>query len=145
MSNKTAESLKGLLADHEVLYQKLRNYHWNITGEKFFELHVLFETQYTAMAVRIDDIAERLRYLGEIAPGSYAAFLKLSNLKEDPGVPPSRQMVENLLADYMTLSESVKACRADAEAANDLGTVVMLEDYVTMDQKTIWMMRSFLA
>jgi starvation-inducible DNA-binding protein len=145
MKTPVTDALAGLLSDYQVLYQKLRNYHWNVTGERFFELHVFFETQYTALAVRIDDIAERLRYLDAVAPGSYATFLSLTCLQEDGTVPPGRQMVENLMADYTTVGEVVSRCQKLAGDSGDAGTVVLLDDFLTTDQKSIWMMRSFLT
>jgi starvation-inducible DNA-binding protein len=144
MSKPVTDALSGLLADYQILYQKLRNYHWNVTGERFFELHTFFETQYTALAVRIDDIAERLRYLNATAPGSYATFLKLTCLSEDSGVPPGRQMVENLMADYTTVGDVVARCQKLAGDSGDAGTVVLLDEFLTTDQKSIWMMRAFL-
>ena len=92
-----AHGLSVLLADTYTLYLKTHNYHWNVTGPMFQTLHTLFETQYTELAVAVDDIAERIRALGEFAPGSYKEYAKLTNLKEADGIPSAEEMIKDLV------------------------------------------------
>ena len=76
-----AKGLSKLLADSYSLYLKTHNYHWNVTGPQFNSLHTMFETQYTELAAAVDEIAERIRALGHLAPGSYTEFAKLSSMR----------------------------------------------------------------
>ena len=87
---KIAEGLKHLLADTYTLYLQTHNFHWNVTGPHFRELHLMFMEQYTEMSVAVDDIAERIRALDVAAPGTYKEFVKLSSIKEVEGAPDGR-------------------------------------------------------
>ena len=91
-----AEGLKYLLADSYTLYLQAHNFHWNVTGPQFTELHLMFEQHYTELATAVDEIAERIRTLDVVAPGTYKEFAKLSSIEEVEGVPPANQMVELL-------------------------------------------------
>ena len=114
-----ADALCQLLADEHVLYVKLRNYHWNVTGMAFKPLHELFEEQYTTLATFIDDIAERIRSLGYFAPGSMEDFRALSRLEETGHLNgDARQMLKNLLADQEAI---IQILRHDQEAAEATG------------------------
>src|SRR5476649_1719747 len=93
---KIADGLSKLLADTYTLYLKTHNFHWNVTGSMFSTLHTLFETQYTELWQAADVIAERIRALDEIAPGTYTEFTKLTSLAEAKGVPPAREMISQL-------------------------------------------------
>lgn len=93
---KIAEGLKSLLADSYTLYLQTHNFHWNVTGVHFRELHLMFEEHYTELAVAVDDIAERIRTLDVAAPGTYKEFARLSSIKEVEGVPSSADMVDLL-------------------------------------------------
>ena len=88
-----AEGLSRLLADSYTLYLKTHNYHWNVTGPMFNTLHTLFEQQYTELAMAVDEIAERIRALGVLAPGSYAAFGELTSISEETGHPSAEDMI----------------------------------------------------
>ncbi len=92
-----AEGLSRLLADTYTLYLKTHNFHWNVTGPMFNTLHLMFEGQYTELAVAVDDIAERIRALGFPAPGTYAAYARLSSIKEEEGVPEAEEMIRQLV------------------------------------------------
>lgn len=137
--------LARLLADEHVLYVKTRNFHWNVTGLDFGSLHALFETQYNALAETIDEIAERLRSLGGVAPGSMKEFLKLARLEEQPG---GKLEAEKMLAALLTDHEAViRALRADIEAADkagDAGTNDFLVGILEAHEKTAWMLRAHL-
>jgi len=92
-----AEGLSKLLADSYTLYLKTHNYHWNVTGPMFNTLHLMFEAQYTELALAVDLIAERIRALGHPAPGSYEAFGKLTVIEEETGVPAAAEMIRSLV------------------------------------------------
>src|SRR5688500_10240798 len=92
-----ADGLSRLLADTYTLYLKTHNFHWNVTGPMFQTLHLMFETQYNELALAVDLIAERIRALGFPAPGTYAAFAKLSSIKEDNDVPNAQNMIRLLV------------------------------------------------
>jgi len=139
-----ADSLKVLLADSYTLYLLTHNFHWNVTGPKFRELHLMFEEQYTELASAVDLIAERIRTLGVYAPGSYKAFTKLSNIKETEEVPAAGDMMGILTKAH---EQVVKTCRATlqpAQKANDESAVSLVSDRMVLHEKTAWMLRSML-
>ena len=141
------EMLKHLLADEHVLYIKLRNYHWNVSGIHFQQLHAFFEEQYTALSITIDDIAERIRSLGFFAPGSMEEFKAYSRLEETPHLNGNaQQMLENLLQDHEAIIQSL---RKDQEAAveqyGDAGTQDFLIGLMEAHEKHAWMVRAHLA
>ena len=90
---KIADGLSRVLADSYTLYLKTHNYHWNVTGPMFQTLHIMFEGQYTELATAVDEVAERIRALGAYAPGSYAAYAKLSAIEESENVPKAEDMI----------------------------------------------------
>ena len=93
-----AHGLSRLLADSYTLYLTTHNFHWNVTGPMFNTLHQMFEVQYTELALAVDAIAERIRALGEPAPGTYSAFAELSRIEEPQGVPSAEEMIRQLVA-----------------------------------------------
>ncbi len=103
-----AEGLKRLLADSYTLYLQTHNFHWNVTGPQFRELHLMFEEHYTELATAVDEIAERIRTLGVAAPGTYKAFAQLSSIEEVEGVPDAKEMVSLLTKGH---EQVVKTCR----------------------------------
>lgn len=142
---RTTEALNELLANYEVHYQKLRNYHWNVKGGDFFDLHVELEVQYQEAQLNIDSIAERVRVFRERPLSTYAEFLEHSSLKEDPSVPEAKKMVENILADYVVLLD--QCCQAVdlAVELHDLGTETMVKGFITQIEKHHWMLSAFNA
>lgn len=144
---KVVEILNTLLADEFLLYTKSRNYHWNVTGPQFNDLHKFFESLYEALDEVIDEVAERARALGGRAFGTLEEFRTKARLGEKPGtVPPARDMLASLLADHEAI---IRALRADVEAVNDryrdVGTADFLTGLLEKHEKTAWMLRSFLA
>lgn len=137
--------LAATLADASVLYVKTRNFHWNVTGPHFNDLHKLLESQYDALAESIDEIAERIRALGEVSPGSMAQFLQLARIKEHTGAPPAwRDMLAALLADHEAI---IRTLRSDLDACatqhGDAGTQDFLTGLMESHEKTAWMLRAF--
>lgn len=139
-----AEGLSRLLADSYTLYLKTHNYHWNVTGPMFQTLHTMFMTQYTELGLAVDDIAERIRALGHIAPGSYAAFARLSSIGEESAVPPSRDMIVNLVMGHEAVTRTARQVFQIADEANDEPTCDLLTQRMQVSEKTAWMLRSLL-
>ncbi len=148
MSNKNhnvVQSLSVLLADSYVLQLKTQNYHWNVTGPHFSALHVMFQAQYEALFATVDDLAERLRALGEKAPGSFAAFATLAQLKEETGNPDAMTMVKNLANDHETLAADADAVLKAATEVGDDATGDLAIARMQAHQKTAWMLKAHLA
>lgn len=137
-----AEGLKRLLADSYTLYLQTHNFHWNVTGPQFRELHLMFEEHYTELALAVDDIAERIRTLGVAAPGTYKAFAQLSSIDEVDGVPSAADMVVTLTEGH---EQVVKTCRdviKKAQDADDESTAALVGDRMRVHEKTAWMLRA---
>ena len=140
-----AAALSRVLADTYTLYLKTHNYHWNVTGPQFNDLHAMFMTQYTELWTSVDLIAERIRSLGHFAPGGYKAFTELSSIREDGDVPPATQMIENLLAGHETVARTCRVAFPAAERASDQPTMDLLTQRLQVHEKTAWMLRSMLG
>lgn len=139
-----AESLSVLLADSYNLYLKTHGYHWNITGPMFRTLHLMFEEEYTELADAVDEIAERIRSLGHMAPASFSSYSNLSSIMDDDRVPEAMTMVANLVAAHETVARSGRATLAVAEGAGDAVTVDLATQRLQVHEKTAWMLRSLL-
>jgi starvation-inducible DNA-binding protein len=139
-----AGKLSRLLADSYTLYLKTHNFHWNVTGPMFRDLHLLFEEQYTELATAIDLLAERVRTLGAPAPGTYSEFQKLTRIKEPEGVPSAIEMIAELTADHETISRSLRDALPVAQGADDESTASLLADRLAVHEKAAWMLRSLL-
>ena len=140
-----ASGLSGLLADTYTLYLKTHNYHWNVTGPQFNTLHLMFEGQYTELALAVDLIAERIRALGEPAPGSYSAYSALATVKEANGVPSADAMIRELAADQATVVRTARAVFPAADEAHDEPTADLLTQRMQVHEKIAWMLRSMAA
>jgi len=140
-----AQGLAVLLADTYTLYLKTHNYHWNVTGPMFQTLHTLFETQYTELAVAVDDIAERIRALGEFAPGSYKEYAKLTSIKEAEGIPSAEEMIKDLVKGQEAIAKTARSIVPTADEASDEVTLDLLTQRMTVHEKTAWMLRSLVA
>lgn len=137
-----ADGLKRLLADSYTLYLQTHNFHWNVTGPQFRELHLMFEEHYTELATAVDDIAERIRTLGVYAPGTYKSFAKLSAIKEVEDVPEAGEMVKLLTQGH---EQVVKTCRKAlklAQDAEDESSAALISDRMRVHEKTAWMLRA---
>jgi starvation-inducible DNA-binding protein len=141
---KVAATLDHLLADSYSLYLKTHNFHWNVTGPHFGSLHTLFETQYTELALAVDEIAERIRALGHPAPGSYSEFAKLTGVPEADGRPTAMEMVDQLAADNETCARTAAAAFAVADEVGDQPTADLAVTRQQLHEKSAWMLRSFL-
>lgn len=138
--------LEDLLADEFVLFAKARDYHWNVTGPQFHELHAAFQAQYEAADAAVDALAERVRALGGRPTATVRSYLDRTRLQENPGTQlDARGMVGDLLAAHETL---VRTLRADVEASarhGDAGTSDYLTGLMEAHEKTAWMLRAYLG
>ena len=140
-----AEGLSRLLADTYTLYLKTHNFHWNVTGPMFNTLHTMFETQYTELALAVDDIAERIRALGFPAPGTYAAYARLSSIKEDEGIPSAEEMIKLLVQGQEAVTRTARGIFPLLDKVSDEPTADLLTQRMQVHEKTAWMLRSLLA
>lgn len=139
-----ANQLKKLLADSYTLYLQTHNFHWNVTGRQFRELHLMFEEHYTELATAVDEIAERIRTLGVAAPGTYKAFAELSSIEEVDGVPEARSMIEILTQSHETVVRTCRAALSVAQGADDESSAALISDRMRIHEKTAWMLRALL-
>lgn len=139
-----ADGLSHLLADSYTLYLKTHFFHWNVTGPMFNTLHLMFEGQYTELALAVDLIAERIRSLDFYAPGTYRDFLKLASIKESKNVPKAQEMIEELVAGHEAVCRTARSVFPAAEAAEDEATKDLLTQRLQLHEKTGWMLRSLL-
>lgn len=140
-----AEGLKHVLADSYTLYLQTHNFHWNVTGPQFRELHLMFEEHYTELAVAVDDIAERIRTLGVIAPGTYKAFAALSSIEETDEIPEASEMVAILTRGHEQVIKSCRETLKRAQQADDESTAALVSDRMRLHEKTAWMLRALAA
>ena len=142
--DEITQGLSRLLADTYTLYLKTHNYHWNVTGPMFNTLHLMFETQYNELALAVDQVAERIRALGHVAPGTYAAYVKLSSIKENEGIPKATDMIRELVAGQEAIVRTARSIFPAAERASDEATADLLTQRIQLHEKTAWMLRSLL-
>jgi starvation-inducible DNA-binding protein len=140
-----AEGLARLLADSYTLYLKTHNYHWNVEGPLFNTLHQMFEDQYTELAVAVDEIAERIRALGERAPGSYREYAALTSVEEEESAPSAEEMIRQLVVGQEAVVRTARQVFPAAEAANDEPTADLLTQRMQVHEKNAWMLRSMVA
>jgi starvation-inducible DNA-binding protein len=139
-----AEGLSKLLADTYAVYLKTHGYHWNVRGPNFAQLHQLFMTQYTEMWTAIDEVAERIRALGELAPQGYGAFGNLSSIKDGDPAKNAEGMLKDLIASHEALIATLYAILPAAQEAGDEVTASLVSDRMLAHEKHVWMLRSSL-
>jgi len=144
-SNQLAQELNVLLANYQMYYQNLRGFHWNIKGPSFFELHLKFEELYTDAVLKIDEIAERVLTLSGTPLHTFSDYLKHSSIKEAANVTDSAGTVGTTLSNLKTLLEIERNILALAGAANDEGTDALMSGYISEQEKTVWMLSSYLG
>ena len=140
-----AEGLAKVLADSYTLYLKTQNFHWNVRGNMFGELHRMFEEHYRELLEAVDLIAERIRALGYPAPASYSEFSKRTSIKEAIGVFSAEEMIRALVEGHETVVHTCRSAFQIAEHAGDQATMEMLTERMTSHEKTAWMLRSHLT
>lgn len=139
-----AEGLSRLLADSYTLYLTTHNFHWNVTGPMFNTLHLMFEAQYTELALAVDLIAERIRALGFPAPGTYRAFQKLTSMTEPEGVPSASEMIRLLVQGQEAVVRTARSVAPLADKVSDEPTLDLLTQRMQVHEKNAWMLRSLL-
>ena len=141
---KIAEGLSHLLADTYTLYLKTHYFHWNVTGPMFNTLHLMFEAQYTELALAVDAVAERIRSLDFYAPGTYRDFAKLTSIKESESVPKANDMIKELVAGHEAVVRTARSVFPAAEKGGDEASADLLTQRLQLHEKTAWMLRSLL-
>ena len=143
-SDAVAAAAARLLADSYTLYLKTHSFHWNVTGPMFTTLHTLFMTQYTELALAVDEIAERIRALDQMAPGSYSEFARLAKVREEVKVPKAVEMIRILVADHTTVAATARDLIAAAQKAGDDASADLGVRRIDVSEKAAWMLRSHL-
>lgn len=139
-TSATAKDLNVLLADYHLYYQKVRNFHWNVVGHNFFDLHIKFEEMYEDAKTKIDEIAERILTLRHQPTSNLSDYLEMSSIKEDSEDTKDSDMVKKLLADHGKLLTQMRKVVDTAEKADDEGTIDMIGAYIGHIEKISWML-----
>lgn len=139
----TVTELNTLLSNYQIYYQNLRNYHWNISGEHFFDLHVKFEDLYNEAKINIDEIAERILTLRKKPASTLKDYLKMADVKERSTNDP-KTMVGNILEDHKTLIKNLRKVIKTAGEASDEGTIDMTAGFLSSVEKNSWMLDAWL-
>lgn len=144
-SNELAKELNVLLANYQMFYQNLRGFHWNIQGPSFFELHVKFEELYNDAVLKVDEIAERILTLGETPYHTFTAYLERSTITEAANVTDGNGTVSTTLSNLKTLLEIERKILDLSGEAGDEGTNSQMSDYISEQEKTVWMLTAYLG
>ena len=144
-SAKLAEKLNDLLANYHIFYMNVRGLHWNIKGEKFFELHLKFEELYNDLFVKIDEIAERILTLAESPFHSYSKFMEISEVQEAVNVSDAKPAVQVILDAFTVLLKKQRKILLLSDEAGDEGTNALMSDYIREQEKLVWMYSAFMA
>jgi starvation-inducible DNA-binding protein len=144
-TQQLATQLNELLANYQLFYQNARGFHWNIRGDKFFELHTKFEEVYTDALVKIDEIAERILTLGYTPLHSFSDYVKRAEIKEITGVSEGAKAVEAILDGFKILLAKERELLQLSADAGDEGTNALMSDYIREQEKAVWMYSSFLG
>jgi starvation-inducible DNA-binding protein len=143
-SKQLADELNDLLANYQLFYINTRGFHWNITGEKFFELHLKFEELYTDALLKVDEIAERIRTLECTPLHSFSAYLKQTTIKETTGITDGKKAGEGVVSGLQILLEKERTLLRLAEDTHDEGTSALMSDYIRQQEKLVWMFSAYL-
>jgi starvation-inducible DNA-binding protein len=143
-SKQLADKLNILLANFQLFYMNTRGFHWNIAGEKFFELHLKFEELYNDAVIKIDEIAERVLTLGHTPLHSYSSYLKVSSIKEATNISDGKKALKNLLTSFQTLLILEREILELSGKADDEGTNALMSDYIREQEKLVWMFTAYL-
>jgi starvation-inducible DNA-binding protein len=139
-----AGKLNILLANYSIFYQNTRGFHWNIKGQKFFELHLKFEELYNDLLLKIDEVAERILTLGHTPQHSYSEYVKASKIKESVKISDGLLGVEQILESFKTIIILQREILTLSDDADDEGTNALMSDYISLQEKSVWMYSSFL-
>lgn len=143
-SKELAGGLNELLANYAIFYQNVRGYHWNVKGEKFFELHLKFEELYTDLLLKIDEVAERILTLGHTPNHRYSDYKTISKIKESPEVADGLKAAWDILEAFKTIISLQRGLLLLSAEAADEGTNALMSDYIRAQEKLVWMYSAFL-
>lgn len=143
-SKALSTQLNTLLANYQILYINTRGFHWNITGQRFFELHLKFEELYSNLQLKIDEVAERILTLGHAPLHSYSDYLKKSQIKEKTGISNGEDAMKEILSAFKTIISLQREILNLAANANDEGTNALMSDYIREQEKLVWMYSAYL-
>lgn len=144
-TKELADKLNDLLANYQVFYMNARGYHYNIRGEKFFELHLKFEELYSNLILKADEIAERVLTLGATPVHAYSGYLKISEIKEKQNVDAPKEAVGQILESFAILLAKQRTILNLSDEANDEGTNAQMSDYIREQEKLVWMYSAYLG
>lgn len=133
------DELNNLLANYQVFYMNVRGFHWNIKGEKFFELHIKFEELYNDLLIKVDELAERVLTLGGQPTHAFSDYLKVSEISEAKDKTGSKETVQSVLNSFETLIKKQRNIMEISDDANDEGTNALMSDYIREQEKLVWM------
>ena len=139
-----ADKLNNLLSNYQLFYINARGFHWNITGDKFFELHLKFEELYTDALLKVDEIAERILTLGHTPLHSFSDYVKTSEIKEVTNISKGKEAVAIVLDSFSTLLTIERDILSMSADANDEGTNSLMSDYIKQQEKLVWMYSAFM-
>lgn len=142
-SSDLAASLNGLLAQYSIFYQNVRGYHWNISGDKFFELHAKFEELYTDLQTKIDEIAERILTLGHTPEHRFTEYVRMSGITESPKVADGNTAVAQILDAFKIVIAIQRNLLAQSADLGDEGTNALMSDYIRQQEKMVWMYSAY--
>ena len=143
-SQELAKKLNNLLADYQVFYMNVRGFHWNIRGEKFFELHLKFEELYNNLIIKIDEVAERILTLNHVPIHSYSEYLRITNISEEKNISDGTIAVASILKSFKTVIIKQRELLAFSSEAEDEGTNALMSDYIREQEKLVWMYSAYL-
>ncbi len=144
-SEQLSEKLNVLLANYAIFYQNVRGYHWNIKGEKFFELHLKFEELYNDLLLKIDEVAERILTLGHTPGHCYSNYMKVSEIKESKQVSDGMVAVKDILNSFKIILPLQRELLEFSAESGDEGTNALMSDYIRAQEKLVWMYSSFIG
>ena len=144
-AEQLGDKLNRLLANYQIFYMNVRGFHWNIKGQQFFELHAKFEETYDDLLLKIDEIAERILTIGQRPQHAYSTYIDKSEINEAKDVHDGKACVKNILESYQVTIRLQRDILAIAGEANDEGTVALMSDYIKEQEKTAWMLTSYLG
>lgn len=140
-----AGKLNDLLANYSIFYQNVRGYHWNIKGDKFFELHLKFEELYNDLLLKIDEVAERILTLGASPKHTYSDYFTVAKIKESKRVSDGEAAVQDIIASLGTLIRLQRELLTLSADADDEGTNALMSDYIRAQEKMVWMYGAYLG
>lgn len=139
------KQLNNLLADYQLLYQNLRGFHWNIKGKEFFELHLKFEELYNDVAIKIDEVAERILTLGGEPLHTFSDYIEASDIMQEKSIVNGVKGVEITVNNFSTIIKKQREILRLASDSEDEGTITLVSDYISQTEKTLWMLNAYLS